>query len=174
MSELSVGQLKGLTINNNLIEVPNGHALYTPGSAIQTRSVKFNTATVYSTASYTQITSLTLTPRKNTSDIFMSASLMISGVGGFQITRNGTTIFTSPSDGTGPYMFWESPNNQTSPSSSSPRRFITINFIDSPSSTLPITYSLQIRPYNAASGTGQIMICEGNTFGSFLIQEVAQ
>jgi hypothetical protein len=35
MSELSVGQLRGLTINDNIVTVPTGHTLKAPGSVIQ-------------------------------------------------------------------------------------------------------------------------------------------
>lgn len=36
MSELSVGQLKGLTVNNNTITVPSGHRLVQSGMTVQT------------------------------------------------------------------------------------------------------------------------------------------
>lgn len=36
MSELSVGQLKGLTVNNNTITVPSGHKLVQSGMTVQT------------------------------------------------------------------------------------------------------------------------------------------
>ncbi len=40
MSELSVGQLKGLTVNNNVITVPSGHTLYAPGHVIQVQEFR--------------------------------------------------------------------------------------------------------------------------------------
>ena len=39
MSELTVGQLKGLTVNNNVISIPTGHTLYAPGSIVQVINV---------------------------------------------------------------------------------------------------------------------------------------
>ena len=40
MSELAVGQLKGLTINSNTITIPPGHHLYAPGSVVQVQTVR--------------------------------------------------------------------------------------------------------------------------------------
>ena len=40
MSELSVGQLRGLTVNNNVVSVPSGHTLYAPGHVIQVINVE--------------------------------------------------------------------------------------------------------------------------------------
>lgn len=40
MSELSVGQLKGLTVNSNLITVPSGHKLAAPGHVVQVQEYR--------------------------------------------------------------------------------------------------------------------------------------
>ena len=47
MSELSVGQLKGLTVNNNTITVPSGHKLYAPGSVVQVVYKRTDARSVY-------------------------------------------------------------------------------------------------------------------------------
>jgi hypothetical protein len=39
MSELTVGQLRGLPVNNNIVTVPSGHTLYAPGHVIQVVTV---------------------------------------------------------------------------------------------------------------------------------------
>lgn len=54
MSELSVGQLKGLTVNNNTIVVPSGHKLYAPGSTVQTVQTVDYAITTISTGSNEQ------------------------------------------------------------------------------------------------------------------------
>ena len=51
MSELSVGQLKGLTVNNNTITVPSGHKLYAPGNTVQTVQTVDTAVTTISTGS---------------------------------------------------------------------------------------------------------------------------
>ena len=52
MSELSVGQLKGLTVNNNTITIPSGHKLVQSGMTVQTvQRLSSNYGTV-STAAY--------------------------------------------------------------------------------------------------------------------------
>ena len=48
MSELSIGQLKGLTVNNNTITVPSGHKLYAPGTSVQTVQVVDTSVTTIS------------------------------------------------------------------------------------------------------------------------------
>lgn len=48
MSELTVGQLRGLPINNNVITVPAGHQLYAPGSVVQVRTIRTDSRTTFS------------------------------------------------------------------------------------------------------------------------------
>ena len=158
---------------NNMTNVGGTGSTYASGHIVQTKHVKYETATVYSTSSYVNVVSLDITPQKNSSLISISFQFHISGVGGFRILRNGTEIWIGPFDGTGPYTYWESPNNQTSADASSPRRLASFTFIDAPSSTSLLQYTLQIRPYSTG-GTSNIMICEKNTAGNLIVQEIAQ
>ena len=72
MSEINLGQIKGLTVNNNVVTVPSGHTLYAPGHVIQT------VQNVYSTSFSTNSTSLvdtglsaSITPKFTTSKILV-------------------------------------------------------------------------------------------------------
>lgn len=52
MSELSVGQLRGLTVNNNTITVPSGHRLVQSGMTVQTVQRLSSNYGAVSTAAY--------------------------------------------------------------------------------------------------------------------------
>lgn len=105
MSELSVGQLKGLTANSNKINVPSGHTLYAPGHVIQVITLD-NTgraAQGFSTNTALDIygMELSITPKSANSKIliqarwfgeFTAADRVYNTV--FYVTRNGTKINT--------------------------------------------------------------------------------
>lgn len=88
MSELAVGQLKGLLVNNNVITVPSGHTFYAPGHIVQVvQAVKSNTAS-YSMAagSGTPTTSNTysvmsaqITPKYANSKILVTGNIRYAG-----------------------------------------------------------------------------------------------
>ena len=72
MSELSVGQLRGLTVNSNVITVPNGHKLYAPGHVLQV--VTASTSTRVSSSTTTLVPTgleATITPLFTTSRILV-------------------------------------------------------------------------------------------------------
>jgi hypothetical protein len=77
MSELSVGQLKGLTVNNNVITVPSGHTLYAPGSILQVVNVDTvaRTSQGFSGNVILDIANLqaTITPKSTSSKIVIQA-----------------------------------------------------------------------------------------------------
>ena len=52
MSELTVGQLKGLPVNSNKITVPSGHTLYAPGHTVQTVQTVNYTATALNSGNF--------------------------------------------------------------------------------------------------------------------------
>ena len=82
MSELTVGQLKGLTINNNVISIPAGHTLYAPGSVVQVQTVRSDSRTTIASnnsgngTTITQL-NLTITPKFANSKLIMQ--WMING-----------------------------------------------------------------------------------------------
>jgi hypothetical protein len=72
MSELTVGQLRGLPVNNNIVTVPSGHELFAPGHVIQV--VHASTTTQVSTTGSTFIDSgltATITPKSASSRILV-------------------------------------------------------------------------------------------------------
>ena len=106
MSELSVGQLKGLLANNNVITVPSGHTLYAPGSVVQVQTVRSDERTAISSAvsgNGTTITQLNLsiTPKFANSKLIMQ--WMINGEmqenNVLLIHRNGSLITTTGETG---------------------------------------------------------------------------
>lgn len=78
MSELSVGQLKGLTVNNNIITVPSGHNLVQPGMLLQLLTSRSGPARqVISSTSPVAVDglSITMTPKFSNSLIFIQAQV---------------------------------------------------------------------------------------------------
>ena len=164
MSELSVGELKGLTVNNNTITVPSGHTLYAPGSVIQVVNVDNVTRTSQGFALNTilDISGLvaTITPKRNTSKIIIQARWFgevtaqavlwdsIFGVSrnGVQIGRQpdpGATIISGISIGTLSY---------TADDASSTPEAMNFFLSDSPNSTSALTYRITF----LASGPGTL------------------
>jgi hypothetical protein len=72
MSELSVGQLKGLPVNSNVVTVPAGNTLYAPGHVVQTVHASYST-TQTSTSNTLINTGLTatITPKFASSKILV-------------------------------------------------------------------------------------------------------
>ena len=110
MSELSVGELKGLTVNNNTITVPSGHTLYAPGSVIQVVNVDNVTRASQGVVANTilDISGLvaTITPKRSTSKIIIQArwfgEFSVSDItwnSMFGVSRNGTQIGIQPDPG---------------------------------------------------------------------------
>ena len=110
MSELTVGELKGLAVNNNTITVPSGHTLYAPGSIIQVVNVDnvARTSQGFSLNTILDISGLvaTITPKRNTSKIIIQArwfgevtaqAVLWDSV--FGVSRNGTQIGRQPDPG---------------------------------------------------------------------------
>jgi len=73
MSELSLGQIKGLTVNSNVVSVPAGNTLHAPGHVIQV--VSFSTSTPFATSSASYVDSglsVSITPKFATSKLVIS------------------------------------------------------------------------------------------------------
>lgn len=86
MSELTVGQLKGLTVNNNTITVPSGHKLYAPGSIVQISTIRLDTKTSigYSANTILSALNISITPK------FASSLLMVEWVLSYEADYNAT------------------------------------------------------------------------------------
>lgn len=153
MSELSVGQLKGLTVNSNKITVPSGHTLYAPGHVIQVVTLD-NTgraAQGFSTNTALDVygMELSITPKSATSKIliqarwfgeFTTADRVYNTV--FYVTRNGTKINTQTdqiwSGLTMAALSYENSDANSTPETAS--MFTT----DSPNTTSATTYKVSI------------------------------
>ena len=106
MSELTVGQLKGLTVNNNVISIPVGHTLYAPGSVVQVQTVRSDSRITISSnnsgdgTTITQL-NLSITPKFANSKLIMQ--WMINGEHHqdniFLIHKNGSLITTAGATG---------------------------------------------------------------------------
>jgi hypothetical protein len=91
MSELSVGQLKGLTVNNNVITVPAGHTIYAPGSVVQVITAsKTDTFAGTPGAVWMDISglSVTITPRFANSRFLVMADIKAAGTQDNSVVRS--------------------------------------------------------------------------------------
>lgn len=153
MSELGVGQLKGLTVNNNVITVPSGHVLRQPGSIVQVvQVVKTDSMASSAGAVWGDIPnfSATITPKLSNSKILVMMDIKgagtndntvfrvkmqrgISGVfsdiyvGDAASNRPRATSEFYMASGGGPYYMAQTGGT----------------FLDSPNTSLPITYKAQ-------------------------------
>jgi hypothetical protein len=103
MSELTVGQLRGLPVNNNIVTVPSGHTLYAPGHVIQVVNVDYLGRAVQGIASNVilDITGLEarITPKSANSRIVIQArwfgEMAVNNLAWdsiFGVSRNGVQI----------------------------------------------------------------------------------
>lgn len=144
MSELVFGQLKGLPVNGNVVNVPAGHTLYAPGHVIQTVSATLSTTVSSTSTSFADIPgfSVNLTPKYATSKFLISTS-MFTGTPNAdtwiiaQLVRGASTVVASVA------------------SSRQSDQGIILNHatavLDSPATTSPLTYKVQWM--NVFSGT---------------------
>lgn len=155
MSELSVGQLRGLAVNNNVITVPSGHTIYSPGSIVQVVSVaKTDTFAGTPGALWMDVSglSVTITPRFANSRFLIMAD--IKGMGTIdstiirsKIVRGISGTFTDIGVGdaanTRPRslgQFYQSASGGGNASLAQ----IGGNIIDQPNTLLPVTYKAQV------------------------------
>lgn len=158
MSELSVGQLKGLTANSNKITVPSGHTLYAPGHVLQCQygvkkdvwSSSSNGTSFYEVSGY----SVSITPKSATSKILVTGTIHISS--GYweiqgRLLRNGTAIDDALGNARGNrtrvtfsqnlYQNVGGARNGYDP--------VTFQYLDSPNTTSPTTYSVALNGYSS-------------------------
>jgi hypothetical protein len=154
MSELSVGQLRGLTVNDNIISMPSGHSLYAPGHVVQVVSVAKTNAYTSTSSSFLAVTGLsaTITPKFANSKILILAQISYGLVnntayGIFKVTRGGIDIYRGDPNGShsraafGGYLTTSGLDLILNSSS--------INYLDSPNSTSALTYQLEAANVNA-------------------------
>ena len=106
MSNLTVGSIAGLAINNNVISIPSGHNLHYPGSIVQVQTVRSDLRTTYSSAASgngTTVSELNLTITPKFSNSLIACQWMINGEmhhnNVFLIHRDGALVTTTGQTG---------------------------------------------------------------------------
>jgi hypothetical protein len=107
MSELTVGQLRGLPVNNNVVTVPTGHTINASGGVVQTIQTVDATTTAFSTGSsdvflpYNKLNT-TVTPKLNNSKFLVRFQINIGINGGSSyravMNINGSPVGTISAD----------------------------------------------------------------------------
>lgn len=143
MSELNLGQIKGLTVNNNVVTVPSGHTLYAPGHVVQVVSNTYSVETSMNTTSFTSSgLTATITPKFASSKILVIVSSNVQAD-----TANievGCTIFRGTTAGTN--LGGSAGLTISYPGAYANIRFpVTINTLDSPNTTSAVTYTYAVR-----------------------------
>lgn len=160
MSELAVGQLKGLLVNSNKITIPSGHVLYSPGHIIQVVSTDFtgqyssSSGTVQDVAGF----SATIQPKSATSKILVTVSVAFGFANDAYpyvlLKRNGTSIGTGTS-ATGSQINTFLSGTAAAIGDANNYRYhqVSKTYMDSPSTTSPLTYQIAFAsPYAGYAG----------------------
>jgi hypothetical protein len=170
MSELAVGQLKGLPINNNIVTVPAAHKLYAPGHVIQV--VSATTTTPVSTTASSFVTtglSASITPLSTSSKILVMART--TGAIGNASTTGTWTLFRGTVAGTnlgngGSGMLFNYIGSNIEMITD-----VSCSALDSPNTASSQTYTLGFQ----TNGSGQPLISQrNNTTATMTLMEIAQ
>jgi hypothetical protein len=163
MSELSVGQLKGLTVNNNVITVPSGHTLYAPGSILQVVNVDTvaRTSQGFSGNVILDIANLqaTITPKSTSSKIVIQArwfgEITAQGVvwdSIFGVSRNNVQIGRQPDPGATVISgITIGTISYTADDANSTPEVMNLFTSDLPGSTSPVTYKITFLSNNGGT-----------------------
>jgi hypothetical protein len=163
MSELSVGQLKGLTVNNNVITVPSGHTLYAPGSILQVVNVDTvaRTSQGFSGNVILDIANLqaTITPKSTSSKIVIQArwfgeitaqAVVWDSI--FGVSRNNVQIGRQPDPGATVISgITIGTISYTADDANSTPEVMNLFTSDLPGSTSPVTYKITFLSNNGGT-----------------------
>jgi hypothetical protein len=171
MSELSVGQLRGLTVNSNVITVPAGHKLYAPGHIVQVVSASYSTPVTNNSGTYVSTgLSATITPSSTSSKVMVLARTITNNpnnasVATFTVFR-GTVAGTdlAPTSAGISYIYTSAAANLAGEAQ--------VQLVDSPNTTSAQTYTFAFK--NVTGATGAISAQSGSTLGSIILMEIAQ
>lgn len=167
MSELTVGTIGGLAVNNNIVRVPSGHTLYAPGHVVQVASSSSTTSTAIATTSYVQAggsaLTVTLTPKSTSSKVFVTANVgyyaPTANNGYIAIYRNNSINIAEA----GYYVYQAGEFN-----------YGTISFLDSPATTNAVTYSIYARGGTTVQWTINYVDGGGQVRSTITAMEIAQ
>jgi hypothetical protein len=147
------------------------------GTVLQVVQATYSTQVVVSTNTYTDTgLSASITPTSSTSKILVlvqqnvSSTVSSGSTGlGLKLLRGVTDIYNpSPTDSTGPYLFYTSAINLYS--------MLNLQYLDSPATTSSTTYKTQGRPYSSAVGQNAIFQTTGGVqvgTSSMILMEIA-
>jgi hypothetical protein len=183
MSELTVGQLRGLPVNNNIVTVPSGHTLYAPGHVIQVVSATKNDVFSTTSGTFGDISGLvvTITLKNSSSKILISAT--VTGMttsttntqrAGFVIARNSSILTAAQGTGLPSDRIYAGQLGQTGLGSPNFTFNSSINHLDSPNSTSALTYSLQARTGGGTLFINKDPANEAYSTSSITVMEIAQ
>jgi hypothetical protein len=156
MSELSVGQLSGLTVNSNVITVPSGHKLYAPGHVLQVVSVTKVDPFITTSTAFIDVTGLTasITPTSTSSKILVlskvAANTRSLALVDIRLLRDATVIGGGTAAGNKPSASASSYSGTTSGTLTTSE--LSVNFLDSPASVASQTYKIQTRVQTGTLG----------------------
>lgn len=193
MSELSVGQLRGLTVNQNIVGVPSGHTLYAPGHVIQVVNVEYagRASQGFSGSTFFDVAGLEarITPKKANSKIVIQArwfgefntqDRVYNSM--FGVSRNGVQINrqTDPSGTVASGLTMASLSYWLGDAASTPET-MTLFTSDSPNSTSEVVYRVTMISDGAGTlFTGRTVVWSGQSVGyelgtcSMMLMEIAQ
>jgi hypothetical protein len=167
MSELSVGQLRGLTVNSNVITVPSGHKLYAPGHVVQVVSADY--AVEVSTTSTSFVTTgltATITPSSTLNKILIIANT--SAISPNNSTSGAWTVFRGTTAGTN--IATNAMSQVYSGAAGELRTRVSMSVVDSPTTISPQVYTLAFN----SNGAGTMKSQGGNQQGNITLMEIAQ
>jgi hypothetical protein len=188
MSELTVGSISGLAVNNNVVSIPSGHKLHAPGSVVQviTAQTGFIAQTINSTAPQPVTNmSVTITPKFSNSKFLIEAAISSSWtyVAGLHIYKNGSDIIATSHGGNtqtgGGTSIWTKYFSGVSPDTT-PDSMMTfpVLYFDTPATLSPITYDIRVNSgWNGGSNAIYINNRPGGDMLSssyMMVTEIAQ
>ena len=151
------------------VTLPSGTVMPS-GSVLQVKYSTYGTQVNNATATYIDLTSITITPRDVNSKFFLLANFSWSGRGVLNLFRNTTQLHSHSAD---PYVMWG--YNQTDWNSNSLRTMVSVTALDTPSTTSSITYWVKFRSRsNTAVDSAAINEQTGSsTISNFTVMEIA-
>jgi hypothetical protein len=191
MSELSIGQLRGLPINNNTVIVPAPHTLYAPGHVIQAVSKTSTTPYSIGITGHTgwstfpaSALELSITPKSLNSRLLLMADVTLGGTSSnnaaFRFIRNGNPIAVGATvesrASVTSFSGWANGADQNHVS-----RTVSGSFLDSPNTTSAVVYNIQgvtessSLLWNRQSGyANSNSMFNASAVSTFTVMEIAQ
>ena len=137
MSELSVGQLKGLPVNSNVVTVPSGHKLYAPGHVLQVvHGTENNSRTSSTNTPTTTGLTATITPTSASSKI-----LVLINQNGVGKTSGNTGVYLWLYRGASQIVKIGDSAGYTNDTTQNFIGSVSATYLDSPATTSAVTYT---------------------------------